>query len=60
LLCSRRGDVCQRSFDDIATSGFGRRTLPVMLERLVRAGFLTRQRGSSQVVNTYRLPPVRR
>jgi hypothetical protein len=53
-------DVCQRSFDDIAASGFSRRTLPTTLERLVRAGFLTRQRGSSQVADIYRLflPPL--
>jgi hypothetical protein len=54
-------DVCQRKLDDIATTfGFSRRTLPTTLERLVRAGFLTRQRGSSQVPDTYRLflPPL--
>jgi hypothetical protein len=53
-------DVCQRKLDDIAASGFSRRTTPTTLERLVRAGFLTRQRGSSQVADTYRLflPPL--
>jgi hypothetical protein len=54
------GNVCQRSLDDIAAAGFSRRTLPVTLERLHKAGFLTRQRGSSQVADTYRLflPPL--
>jgi hypothetical protein len=53
-------DVCQRRLDDIAAAGFSRRTLPVTLERLYKAGFLTRQRGPSQVADTYRLflPPL--
>ena len=52
--------VCQRKLDDIAASGFSRRTLPVTLERLHKAGFLTRQRSSLQVADTYRLflPPL--
>jgi hypothetical protein len=51
-------DVCQRSLADIAAEGFTRSSLPTTLQRLMWAGFLTRQRG---VPDTYRLhlPPQR-
>ena len=55
------GDVCQRSLQDIADQGFGRKALPGALRRLVEAGFLSREPGSGTVPNVYRLhlPPVR-
>ena len=53
-------NVCRRSFDDIAASGFSRRTLPLTLERLVSAGFLSHQRGLSADIYQLHLPPVRR
>ena len=45
------GDVCQRSLEAIAAQGFS---------RLVRAGFLSWQRGSGVTPHTYQLhlPPV--
>jgi hypothetical protein len=56
------GDVCRRSLEDMAAGGFSPRTLPTTLRRLTEAGFLTRQRGSSQVADIYRLhlPPLMR
>ena len=55
------GDVCQRSLDALAAEGFSRQNLPAVLRRLVEAGFLSLQRGSSRVADTYRLhlPAVR-
>jgi hypothetical protein len=55
------GDAYQRSLDDIAAEGFSRRNLPAVLRRLVEAGFLSVERGSSRAADTYRLhlPPVR-
>ena len=52
-------DVCQRSLEAIAAEGFSR--VPAVLKRLVEAGFLSRQRGSASIPDTYRLhlPPVR-
>jgi hypothetical protein len=56
-------DLCQRSLDDIATTGgLNRKSLTATLRRLVEAGFLSRASGSGSVPDTYRLhlPPVRR
>jgi hypothetical protein len=55
-------DVCQRSLQDIADEGFGRKALPGALRRLVKAGFLSREPGAGTLPNLYRLhlPPVRR
>jgi len=55
-------DVCRRSLETIGAEGFGRSSLSLMLRRLERAGFLTRQRGSACIPDTYRLhlPPVQR
>ena len=53
-------DVCQRSQEAIAAEGFSR--VPAVLKRLVDAGFLSRQRGSASIPDTYRRgtpPPVR-
>ena len=54
-------DVCQRSQDDIAAEGFNRDSMPAVLRRLEKAGFLSRQRRSGPVPNrfTLHLPPVR-
>ena len=49
-------DVCQRSLDDIATTGgLNRKSLPATLRRLVAAEFLSRVSGSGRVPDTYRL-----
>jgi hypothetical protein len=53
-------DVCQCSLDDIAASGFSRRTLPMTLWRLTRAGFLSWQRGSPSTYRLHLPPLVRR
>ena len=52
-------DVCRRSLETIVAEGFNRNTLPGMLRRLEAAGFLSRQRGSACIPDTYRLhlPP---
>jgi hypothetical protein len=53
-------DICRLSLDAIAALGFGRRQLPATLQRLIRAGFLSWQRGGGgPVPNIYRLhlPP---
>ena len=54
-------DVCQRSLEAIAAEGVSRNRLPAVLKRLVEVGFLSRQRGSASIPDTYRLhlPPVR-
>jgi hypothetical protein len=55
-------DICRLSLDGIAALGFGRRQLPATLQRLIRAGFLSWQRGGGgPVPNTYHLhlPPRR-
>jgi hypothetical protein len=58
----RRGSVCQRSLDDLATEGFDRRSLRKLLRGLVEAGFLSKDRRRPRVPNTYtlHLPPVPR
>lgn len=54
-------DLCRRSLETLVAEGFNRGTLPAMLRRLEAAGFLSRQRGSAHVPDTYRLhlPPQR-
>ena len=39
-----RRDVCQRSLEDLAADGFSRPSLPTLLQRLVFAGLLMRDR----------------
>jgi hypothetical protein len=59
----RRGSVCQRSLDDLATEGFDRRSLPKLLRGLVEARFLSKGRPSTvRAPNTYtlHLPPMPR
>ena len=55
-------DVCRRSLEALIAEGFTR-TLPRTLRRLEAAGFLSRQRGSAAIPDTFRLhlpPPARR
>jgi hypothetical protein len=55
-------DVCQRSLDDIATTGgLNRKGLTATLRRLIAAGFLSRVPGSGVTPDTYQLhlPSVR-
>jgi hypothetical protein len=53
-------DVYQGSLEDIAALGFSRRDLPGTLQRLVSAGFLSREFGQGSAPDTYRLhlPPL--
>ena len=63
MFSTESEDVCQRSLDDIATTGgLNRKSLTGTLRRLVEAGFLSRTPGSGVVPTTYRLhlPPVQR
>ena len=58
-----RGDVCQRSLDDLARAGFDRRGVVRLLHALVEAGLLSKDRGLGlRAPNIYRLhlPPVQR
>ena len=52
-------DVCHRSLEALMAEGFTR-TVPRTLRRLEAAGFLSRQRGSAAIPDTYRLhlPPL--
>jgi hypothetical protein len=54
------GDVYQGSPEDIAALGFSRRHLPGTLQRLVIAGFLSRQFGAGATPDTFylHLPPL--
>ncbi len=56
------GDVCRRSLEALVAEGFSRNRLPGTLRRLVNAGFLSRERGSARIPDTWHLhlPPVRR
>jgi hypothetical protein len=48
-------DVCKRSQEALVAGGFSQNSLPAMLRGLVEAGFLSRQRGSACIPDTYRL-----
>jgi len=48
-------DVCQRNLEDLVAEGFSQNTLTAMLRRLEVAGFLSRQRGSACIPDSYRL-----
>jgi hypothetical protein len=57
-----RGDVCQRSLNDLARAGFDRRGVSRLLRALVEAGFLSKdRRHGRRAPNVYRLhlPPQR-
>ena len=48
-------DVCQRSQEAIAAEGFSRNGLSAALRHLLEAGFVSKQRGSACIPDTYRL-----
>jgi hypothetical protein len=54
-------DVCQRSQEALAAEGFSRNGLSTTLRALIEAGFVSRQRGSASIPDTYHLhlPPRR-
>ncbi len=54
-------DVCRRSQEALVAEGFSRNDVSAALQRLEAAGFLSRQRGSACIPDTYQLhlPPVR-
>jgi hypothetical protein len=49
------GDLYQRSLENIAALGFSRKHLPGTLQRLVNAGFMSRERGLGHTPSTYHL-----
>jgi hypothetical protein len=51
-------DVCCRSQWDLEGEGFGK-PLSCLLRALVEAGFVSKQRGSSRIPDTYRLQALR-
>jgi hypothetical protein len=55
------GDVCRRSFGSLTREGFGDKTVLRLLRHLAEAGFLSKERGTGNRTNTYRLhlPPRR-
>ena len=57
-----RGNVCQRSLDDLAAEGIDRRAVSRLLHALIEAGLLSKQPGQGRAPNIYHLhlPPVRR
>jgi hypothetical protein len=54
------GEVCQQTVADIAALGFSRRHLPGTLHYLVKAGFLSWERGSPPTYRLHLPPRVRR
>ena len=48
-------DECSRSQEDLRAEGFGKAVLPKLLTALLEAGFLSRQRSTSRIPDTYRL-----
>ena len=52
-------DVCRRNLESLMAEGFNRDTLTLLLRILIRAGFVSKERGVSRAPNTYRLlqPP---
>jgi hypothetical protein len=54
------GDACQQNLEEIAALGFSRRHLPGTLQRLVSAGFLSRQFGAGATPDSFylHLPPL--
>ena len=54
LVMFAEQDTCCRSQQDLMASGFGK-NLSEVLRRLVVAGFLSKQAGTSRVPDEYRL-----
>jgi hypothetical protein len=54
-------DVCRRDLESLMAEGFSRDTLTLLLQILIKAGFVSKERGVSRAPNTYRLlqPPRR-
>ena len=50
-------DACHRSQEALVAEGFSRNGLSATLRRLLEAGFLSKQRGSACIPDTYRLLP---
>src|SRR3954454_8290728 len=48
-------DECSRSQEDLRAEGFGKAVLPKLLTALIETGFLSRQRSTSRIPDTYRL-----
>ena len=48
-------DVCQRSQEALVAEGFSRNGLSAALRHLLEAGFVSKQRGSACIPDTYRL-----
>src|SRR5215472_17022545 len=48
-------DACHRSQKALVAEGFSRNDLSATLRRLLEAGFLSKQRGSACLPDTYRL-----
>jgi hypothetical protein len=54
-------DVCRRNLESLIAEGFSRDTLALLLQILIKAGFVSKERGVGRAPNTYRLlqPPRR-
>jgi hypothetical protein len=54
-------DVCQRNRESLMAEGFSRDLLVLLLQILIGAGIVSKERGTSRAPNTYRLlqPPRR-
>jgi hypothetical protein len=48
-------DVCKRSQEAVVADGFSRNGLSATLRHLLEAGFVSKQRGSACIPDTYRL-----
>ena len=48
-------DECKRSQEALAAEGFSRNGLSATLRHLLEAGFVSKQRGSASIPDTYRL-----
>jgi hypothetical protein len=54
-------DVCRRNQESLMAEGFSSGTLVLLLQILIEAGFVSKERGVGRAPNTYRLhlPPRR-
>jgi hypothetical protein len=53
-------DICQRNRESLASEGFSRGTIALLLHDLTETGFLSKTGGTGRSPNTYRLhlPPL--